>query len=481
LPNHVHASPVVAFKWNVADQFLSQALGFAFNIIMVRLLSPTEFGLFAVPMVIFLLARTLQDGATTNLIFRKQNPSLHLMKSIYGFTTLLTIIIGILLFFLIAPISAWWTNQPEANIITKYLSIGFLFTIPMIFHETVFKKRMDFKSLFVISIIATTLSGILGIILAYKGLGVWSLVIKQLAFILCSFIGYTLKLKWQEGISFEFEELWKHKSFTLPLIADQTFSFAVRNIDSLLVSRYLGGNALGIYDRAYKFLTLPIQQVGGAFSRVMLPSMSNIQDKMKLQQMFLTICGVVSLILFPLMAGLFVLSEHFVLLILTPKWRELIPLLKVFAILACFQTISTLVGNLFVIGGNTKEMFKFSLFTKPIYILVFIITTVYYRDLFLLALFYAISSIIFSFPLWHLAGKAIELKLSSILKAILPQAMAAFIMALILYLVKTYAASDITFFNFFTLMITGILSFYLMMYISKNKAFQEAKHFLKLD
>ncbi len=469
-----------AFKWNVADQFLSQALGFAFNIIMVRLLLPADFGLFAVPMVIFLLARTLQDGATTNIIFKEQTPSMPLLKSIYGFTTILTIIIGVLMFTLVAPIAAWWTNLPEADIITKYLSIGFLFSIPMIFHETIFKKRLDFKSLFVISIFTTTLSGIIGVILAYKGLGVWSLVIKQLAFIGSSFLAYTFKLKWKEGISFNFQEVWKHKSFTIPLLADQTFSYAVRNIDSLLVSRYLGGNALGIYDRAYKFLTLPIQQVGGAFSRVMLPSMSNIQDKIRLQKMFLTITGVVSLILFPLMAGLFILSDHFVLLILTPKWSELIPLLKVFAILACFQTISTLAGNLFVIGGHTKEMLRFSLFTKPIYILVFIVTTVYYRDLYLLALFYAISSILFSLPLWHLAGKGIDLKVSSIIKAISPQAIAAIMMAFIIYLFKYYMLNEITYLNFILLVLSGILCYFIMIYFTNNTAFKEVKHFLKL-
>lgn len=139
-----------AFKWNVADQFLSQALGFAFNIIMVRLLLPADFGLFAVPMVI-LSCLTLQDGATTNInkgtntLYAFVEKHLWIHYHIDHHHWRLNVHLG-------CSYCSLVDKPSEADIITKYLSIGFLFSIPMIFHETIFKKRLDFKSLFVTSI-----------------------------------------------------------------------------------------------------------------------------------------------------------------------------------------------------------------------------------------------------------------------------------------------------------------------------------------
>ena len=466
-----------AFKWNVADQFLSQALGFLVNIIMARLLAPQDFGLFAVPMVILIFARTLQDGGTTNIIFKEKNPSTNLLSNIYGFTTILTIAISFFIFFLLAPVIAWWTNLPETCLITKYLSIGFLLSVPMLFHESIFKKKMDFKSLFQINIVATLFSGITGIILAYLNLGVWSLVIKQMLFLFITSLLLVIKLNWKKGMKFNIHEIWAHRQFTLPLLADQTISFAVRNVDSLLVGRFIGATALGIYDRAYKFLTLPIQQLGGAFSRVMLPSMSNMVDNEKTQKMFLTICSVVSLILFPMMVGLSLLSREFVEIVLTKKWISLIPLLQIFSILACFQTISTLASNLFLIGGQTTQMLKFSLLTKPVYLLIYMITTIYYKDIYLLAVWYSIASILSSLPYWHLACKAIDLKIINLLTTLLPQVIAAVCMGIVIYLSK-YLLSEVSTFNFSLLISIGVFTYFFIIHFTNNHAYQSAKSFV---
>ena len=122
-------------------------------------------------------------------------------------------------------------------------------------------------------------------------------------------------------------------------------NYWARTLDQLLIGRFIGPAALGIYSRAYTLMLMPLSQVSRVVGRVMFPALSSIQDdKPRVKRVYLKSISVIGLITFPMMTGLFAVSDHFILALLGDKWAEVIPLFRIFCWVGLLQSIATTVG-----------------------------------------------------------------------------------------------------------------------------------------
>ena len=430
-------STISALKWNIADQSINQAIGFVVNLWLLRLLEPETFGLYAIPFVLFTLLRTLQDMGTTHIFFTSKATDYTLARIVFGFVLACSAIFVIPAWYWGKDFILFFGGSERAMDILYALLICFLMSGFGMTQESMLRKNMQFKTLFYINTTATAISSIVGLYLAFKGHDLASLIYKALIFTAIGNVGFYIFTREVRRPSFHFLQLKSHLGFTLPMVVDQFSSFLSRNADSLFVGRYLGLEALGIYDRAYKFLTLPMQQVGGTVAKVLLPSLSNKSDNDLKNELMLKSIGMSTMVIAPMMFGMAVLATEFTEIIMTEKWLGMVPLLIVFSLLACFQSVSILMANLFIVKGQSKTMMIFGLITKGLYLLIFYYTTAVLGNLNALVYLYASASVVSTFVFWYLSGKSSGLKLKAVVTVFLEVMFPAALMAILIYLLKT--------------------------------------------
>ena len=146
-------------------------------------------------------------------------------------------------------------------------------------------------------------------------------------------------------------------------------TYATRNVDQLLIGRFIGQAALGVYSLAYQIMLYPLQHVSSVIVRVLFPTLSQIRgDVDRFSSAYLAAVGVIAFITFPLMAGLFAVADDFVVVVFGDKWVGMVLVLKVFAWLGMMQSIATTVGTIYLATGETKLMLKVSTYSAPVLI-----------------------------------------------------------------------------------------------------------------
>jgi O-antigen/teichoic acid export membrane protein len=468
-----------AFKWNVLSQVLNQLVILGVNIYLVRLLSPYEFGLIGVPFVVYSFFRMVQDFGYADVLIKEKIVDNKLSSSIYWFIIFGGIIASILCY-LIAPLIGYWTQNIITSEITKWFALLIFAGSFSIGLEAMMRKELNFKTSFYIEFFSSLVSGLVSIYLAMHGWSWKALVFKFLSHTFLQLILNLIFTKWRPQFHFNNKALKPHFSFASINISEQVLNFIVRNIDNVLIVRFIGTYALGIYDRSYRLLMFPLQQVSGSFSKVMFPAFSTIQnEKERVGDNFLKIVGLISLVTFPMMMGLFVLCEEFVVVVFGRQWIEMVPVLKMFCVISIFQSISTVSGSIFAATDNMKALIKYSLIAKPISISVIFLAVFIHRDIYFVTLYIAITSLIMMFPLWSILANCIGIKAIDIWAKILPQLLATLVMMLIVYLTKVVLVD----YNLAAILLVGILAgiigYVMVLIVTKNENLKEAASLIK--
>jgi PST family polysaccharide transporter len=396
-----------------------QIVNFISNVLLIRLLAPEHFGVYVTPFIVFSLARTLQDFGTTSIFYTLKEIPTGLKREILGFNIITTLAIGTFLLLIGPNLVFFWTGSKISEEIMFWLSLSYLFTTPHIFHDTLLKHQMKFKQLFRINMVVTLLSTSVGIIIALNEGHYWSLVVKHLVYII-SGASLLLLFSGEKIIPlFQFTEIKQYKNFSLPLITTQMMGFFSRNADNLLINRFMGEYSLGIYERAYRFLTLPIDQISGTISKVLLPGLtqSNNDDEHQKKLLRFTI-QLIFIAVVPISGILTIFTEEFVQILFGSQWKDLVPLLRIFGTLILFQTLTPTLYNLFLVKNKTVILMRLNFISQPIHVFIFIIFTYFYPDLQALALSYACFSVVFSLIFWHVSLSLIQENLGFVFRSL---------------------------------------------------------------
>jgi O-antigen/teichoic acid export membrane protein len=406
---------LTGISWSVVSQIGRQSVRFVVGILLVRLLTPRDFGLIGMVIVFTGFAELFTDlGFGAALIQKKELEQRHLnsvfwMNVVVGL--LLTIIVGA-----VAPIIAEFYENPELSLMTAVIALSFAIGSVKVVQSSLFQKNMEFKKLAFIEITALMVSGITSVAMAYNGCGVWSLVAQSLITTSVTVAMMWTLSRWRPSFSFDsgaMKELW---GFSANLTGFNVLNYWVRNGDNLLIGKIVSADALGLYTRAYSLMLLPITQITHVISGVMFPAMSEIQgDIEKSRRIYLYSNRIIALITFPMMTGLFAVSEAFVLFLFGDRWMEMIPILKVFCITGIGQSVGTTVGWIYTAQGRTDIMFKWGLFSGMVYILSFIAGLPW--GAFGVALSYTVFNyLIIWYPAWAIPGRLINLTFVDMVK-----------------------------------------------------------------
>lgn len=360
--------------WKFLERGGVQGVQFVLSIILARLVTPEDYGVIAILLVFIQIATVfIQSGFNTALIQKKDSDDLD-FSSIFYLSFFVAGILYVLLFFT-APFVA---NFYQSELLTKLLrviSLTLFFGAVNSVQNAYVSKTMQFRRFFISSMGAVIGSGIVGIVMAYKGFGVWALVFQQLVrdFLICVILWFTVK--WRPKFIFSLTRVKTLFSFGWKLLVSGLLDTVFRNIYNLIVGRIYNKEALGYFNRGHQFPQVIATNLDGSIQSVMLPTLSshndNVEEVKKITRRSISMSA---FLLMPCMFGLAAVAEPLVKVLLTDKWLPCVPFLQLACISYAIFPIQT--ANLTGINalGRSDIFLKLEIIKKIITVLNIIIT-----------------------------------------------------------------------------------------------------------
>jgi len=421
---------ISGIKWTGLSQIGGQAIQFISTLILVRLLSPSDFGLMSMSMLAVLFVMLFKDMGTGAAVIRDKTLSKEALSSIYW----LNVILGLFATLLVYSTSPWvaeFFHEPQVTPVLKFLSFTFLISGFSFIQKSLMERDMVFNKLAKLEIAAALTGSMVGVTMAILGYGVWSLVFQSLSVTLLTTILLWTFSTWQPKLIFLWKEIQAIGKFSLNLSGFNFFNYFARNADEILIARYLGAQELGYYNLAYRLLLYPLRTISGVVNRVMFPVYSQIQDDhARFRQAYLKIVSAIALVTFPLMLGLMVLAKPFVLTVFGAPWEPMIALLVILAPLGMKQSIGTTVGSIYQAKGRTDWMFRWGIVSGSITIIAFIIGLQW--GIVGVAAAYLTVGIILTYPSFSIPFKLIDLPISELWIALRKPLLCALLMAIVI-------------------------------------------------
>ncbi|MGI0107074.1 MOP flippase family protein [Salinimicrobium sp. WS361] len=473
MPDNFKKNTLSGISWSLSSQILKLILKIAIGAVLARLLLPEDYGLIGMITVATGFLFILKDFGFGAALVQKKNVEEIEYDSVFWLNVIIGIVLALLVFFC-GPLISYFYEEPKLIQIARVISVSFILNSILIVPNNILYKKMRFKNIFIIEFLAVVVSGSIAIVLAYFSFSYWSLVAQNLSMQVMSLILVFYFTGWKPRFRFSRYALAGMKSFSMPLIADASINYWVRNVDYLLIGKVLGKADLGYYSKAYTLMLLPVRQLSGTITKVMFPSFSLIQDEVdRIGVIYLKISGVIGMISFPLMGILFFASNDLILFLYGNKWIASVPIFKVLCVLGAFQSISTLSGNIYLSQGKTKLMLQVGIFTKTFMILGITIGLFSY-GLMGLVYGYTITSIVACFIEWRYISRLLNLKPLRIYLNILPYFVYTLISIISLKVVSQFVQFENHFLNLTLLVLIGSISYVLLLVVFKPKAYQEA-------
>ncbi len=419
--------------WSIIDSFASNGIQFIVGIILARILSPREFGLIGMLTIFIALSQSFIDSGFTNALIRKKNCTQTDYSTVFYFNFVVGIIFYFILFFFAGSISVFF-NEPQLELLLQVLGLGLILNALGIIQRTILTKNINFKLQTRVSVVASTLSGIIAISMAYNGLGVWSLVALTLSRFGFTSIFLWMWAKWKPNLIFSIESFKDLFSFGNKLLISGLIDTAYRNIYYLIIGKYFSAVELGYYTRADQFQALPSKQLTGIFGRVSYPILSSIQDDVKkLRTAYKQIIKSTMFITFVLMLGMSAIAKSMIVTLIGEQWLPSVIYLQMLCFVGMFYPLHALNLNMLQVQGRSDLFLRLEIIKKVLSIPIIIIGILYGIKILILGMM--INTIIAYFINSFWSGKFIGYSSFEQIKDIFPSFILAFTMALIVYII----------------------------------------------
>lgn len=360
--------------WSGIERFSVQGVQFLIMIIMARLLTPKDYGLVGMLTIFIAIAQTLIDSGFSQALIRKQNRTETDNSTVFYFNIIVGLFIY-LIFYLTAPVVADFYQTPLLTSIMRVMSLGVIFNSLAVVQRALLTIRIDFKTQAKASLIAAISSGITGIIMAYKGFGVWSIVTQQLTNLGLNTLLLWIFAKWHPKEKFSKNSFRELFTFGSKLLASGLLDTLYKNIYLIVIGKLFTASKLGYYTRAQQFSDFPSSNLTGILQRVTYPVLCTIQDdKEKLTHAYRKFLRISAFIIFPLMVGLSAIAEPFILLLLKEQWHFAATILQIICFAAMWYPIHAINLNLLQVEGRSDLFLKLEVIKKIVGIIILCIT-----------------------------------------------------------------------------------------------------------
>ena len=366
---------IKGFAWIFAERITQHAISFILQIFLARLLLPEQYGVIAMINVFIAIAGVfVVTGFSSSLIQKKDADDLD-FSTIFYCSLFVSVLLYVAIYFC-APFISMFYHMPALTEITRAYSLVLILSSYHSVQRAFVSRKLKFRSFFYSTTIGTILSGVVGIIMAYSGFGVWALVAQNLLNILLNIVVLQFIIEWYPKLIFSFVRAKELMSFGLNILGASLIGTFFMEIRQLLIGKYYTATDLSFYNRGKSMPDLITSNVGSVINTVLFPSMSNhSDDPVALKNMTRRAIKTSSYLMFYFLSLLTIAAKPIIILLLTEKWAPAIPYMQVICLANMIAVLSTVNMQALKASGRGDVLFKLEFLKKPVF-LIFVIIAV---------------------------------------------------------------------------------------------------------
>lgn len=422
--------------WTFLQQFSVQGINFAVQIVLARLLLPSDFGLIAMIAIFIAIGQSLSDsGMSTSLIRSKENS-----EGDYATVFVTNLCISVVVYIVIyitAPFVADFYEQPILTNLLRVYSIVFLISAFSAVQLAKFSKELKFKIQFSYQLPSTIIGALTGVYLAFKGYGVWSLVwlniVQNFVFVL---ILWTLH-SWRPKFRFDKKLFFDHFNFGYKLTLSSLINTIYLNLYKIIIGKQFSATSVGYFTQADSLRLFPINQLSNVLNKVTFPLFASIvDDSKKLRQAYISAMRLVLSLSAAIMIVLILVAEPLFISVFGNKWLPSVPLFQILCVASIFLPIGTYNLNILKVMGRSDLFLKVEIIKKIIGSLALIVAIPFGIEAMVWSL--CITNIFFAYLNGYFSGKFIDYNLVHQVKNSLHIVLLAIIPGILCYWIKWF-------------------------------------------
>lgn len=327
--------------WKFAERILAQGVSFIISLVLARLLSPQHYGTVALVVVFINIANVFVSNGLGEALIRKKDADDKDFSTMFYCSVVFAIVLYLILYVSAPGIALFYENVELTNLV-RVLALQIPLSAVKTIQHSYVSKKMIFKKFFFSTFGGTVVSGIIGIAMAYKGLGVWAIIAQYLINSVIDMIILFITVPWRPKFIFDFVTAIELLRYGWKLTAASLLNVIYGELRSLLIGKVYSEADLGLYSKGNQFPSLIINNINDSISTVLFPALSTANnEEERLKSMTRRAMQVSAFVIFPMMIGMIAVADNMISVLLTDKWLECVPYLRLCCIFWMFQPIQT--------------------------------------------------------------------------------------------------------------------------------------------
>lgn len=363
-----------AFVWNMIDRIGSQLISATIGIALARMLGAAEYGLTGALAIFIALSQSITDSGFSAALVRKQKISEADYNTVFYYNLFISILLYII-GYLGAPTIAQFFNEPVLIPISRVLFIVFIFNALCLIQNAKMVKEIDFRKVATINVCAIVISGVIALIMATNGYGVWALVAQITIQAFIKMVMQWVWGGWRPRAIFSWQSFKELFAFSSNILLANILNVLFLNIYSAIIGRLYSSRDLGYYSQANKWSDMGVTTLYGIIQNSTYTLFSAIQDdRERLLRSYRKTMKLTAFITFPALLALALTARPFILILLGDKWETSIPMFSLLLIAGIFTVLTTLNGNYIRIEGTSSLILRLEIFKVILFIIVLALT-----------------------------------------------------------------------------------------------------------
>lgn len=359
--------------WKFAERILAQGVSFIVSVVLARLLLPEDYGILAIVFVLIAFADVfIVSGFSTALIQKKDADEIDFSTNFYCSAIVSVALYGIVFF--CAPVISRFYDLPLLIPVIRVMGIKILIGSYNSIQHAYVSRHMEFRKFFFSTLIGTIISGVLGIIAAWKGLGPWALVIQYLSNTMIDLIVLSFTVKWRPTLSFSWTSAKSMMRYGWKVFAADFSGVFFEQLRTIIIGKKYTTSDLAYYDRGRHISSLISDNVNASVLAVMFPAFSNANgNEGMVKEMLRKSVRMLAFVLLPIGFGLSASSENIIRVIYTDKWIDSLVIMQVLSISSVIGIFGINSLQAMKAIGRSDVVLKLELVKKPIYLVLLLI------------------------------------------------------------------------------------------------------------
>jgi O-antigen/teichoic acid export membrane protein len=341
--------------------------------ILARLLAPADFGLVGMVTALTGILMWFRDFGLSSATIQRQTVTEEQLSTLFWVNLVFGALLGLATAAMAPTISAFY-NEPRLQWVTVVLATGFIFNAAGIQHSALLQRQMRFGALAAIGVVSLIVSNAIAIAGAKAGYGYWALVAVSVTSPLIATIGFWLTTRWVPGMPRNWAGIRSMLHFGGTITANGLVAYIAYNADKVLIGRYWGADAIGIYGRAYQLVNIPTDNLNSAVGEVAFSALARLQDDpIRLKNYFLKGFSFVLGLTLPITCICALFADDLVLVLLGPRWKDAATVVQLLAPTITIFAIINPLGWLIYSLGLVARALRIALVFAPIIITGYVI------------------------------------------------------------------------------------------------------------